>query len=213
MDVKEIIKQYSSGKRNFSGVNLAYSDLRNASLKEINLESASLKEANLNEADLTDANLTKINLESADLRNANLQGANLTNAVLTGASLRGANLTNAIMKGANLELADLREAIAPNLQGALQSAKLKLTKITKQTLNSPAQSNTPKSESSPTNPQNTSKKTEVLKTPTVKLPIPVIETGNNPEIKLEEVKPKPISPEIELPEQKTDDNISNPEME
>jgi hypothetical protein len=125
MDIKEIVRLYSDGQRNFSHRNLEYIDLCKVNLKGANLESTSLKEANLREIDLSRANLCRSNLEYADLRNANLQGANLTNATLKGANLQGANLTDTIFNGANLELANLSGAIAPNLQGA------KLNKWTK----------------------------------------------------------------------------------
>lgn len=95
MDVREILKKYAAGIRDFSGANLA----------EVNLSSA-----NLSGADLSDANLSVANLSGANLSSANLSRAKLNVARLSGANLSRANLTEATLNVTNLIRADLREA-------------------------------------------------------------------------------------------------------
>lgn len=90
---------------NFGGskldrANLAFVDLRHASLV-----AASLVEASLIGAKLGDADLSRSDLSRADLSGADLRGANLSEAILD-----GANLSEARLEGARVTPAQLARA-------------------------------------------------------------------------------------------------------
>lgn len=99
MKVKDLIKQYESGKRDFQNA-----DLQNADLQNADLSGADLVGADLRGAILRGAILLGTNLWNADLWNADLRGANLTSAYLF-----GANLTNANLTCANLTCAEISD--------------------------------------------------------------------------------------------------------
>ena len=101
--VAEVLaKRYSTGDRNFGGMNLQKQnlsglDLRKANLsgakmQGVNLDGANLEGANLSGAQLLDASLRKTDLRSSNLTKANLKGANISGTKLTGARLRGATM-------------------------------------------------------------------------------------------------------------------------
>lgn len=144
----EIVKKYTEGKRDFTGINLneanlsrinlSQSILKKASLFVTNISGANLSEcdfteANLNVARLNSTNLTRSILNGASMNVANLVQANLTEAQLIGASLIRselirAELTRANFSAANLTQADLREVqlTGANLSRAnLRSANLR----------------------------------------------------------------------------------------
>ncbi len=100
MDISQLSEQYAAGIRDFSGINLAESNLTGIDLTGANLSGAKLSVANL-----TDANLSKVNLNFAQLNVARLSGAKLEGAKLNYALLNVANLIRA-----NLKKADLTEA-------------------------------------------------------------------------------------------------------
>ena len=135
-----------------SSLDLEFSNLAGANLKQANLIFSSLSYSELSgalfcEADLyrTDLSNSKCNwanfdqceanesvFENADLSNASFEGAELSGSNFSGvcleaANLRGANLENAVFANANLNFADLTGA---NLSGAvfnqatMSSAKL-----------------------------------------------------------------------------------------
>ena len=130
MDVREILKQYAAGERDFSGLNLAEVNLSAANLSGANLSEVNLSVANLSGANLSGANLSRAKLNVARLSGANvskanliqaslnvtnlirtdLRKANLTQAALIRAELIRAELSGAMLKEANLSGADLREA-------------------------------------------------------------------------------------------------------
>jgi WD40 repeat protein len=96
MKSKELLNQYSTGKRDFQGISLAGEniawcclseiDLRGANLQNINLSCANLSRANLSEGvNLSFADLSRADLSEADLRGTNLEGANLDGTILDGA--------------------------------------------------------------------------------------------------------------------------------
>jgi uncharacterized protein YjbI with pentapeptide repeats len=129
LNIGEFWKQYNSGKRNFTGVNLAGVDLNRcpskANLSRANLTRAklsgnwsteNLSGANLSRANLSGANLSRANLSEANLSRANLSEANLSRANLTKADLRGADLSNAHLEKANLKDANLDGAIMSGVQ-------------------------------------------------------------------------------------------------
>lgn len=142
MDVREILKLYAAGIRDFCGLNLAEANLSGA-----NLSGANLSEVNLSVANLSGANLSGTNLSRAKLNVARLSGANLSQANLKQASLNVTNLIRTDLKKANLhqtaliraELirADLSRANLKdaNLNGAdLREAALRQTILSHATL-------------------------------------------------------------------------------
>src|SRR6476661_2829578 len=143
-----LVKRYTEGDRDFTGINLneanlsrinlSQSILRRASLFVTNLSGANLSDANLSEANLNVARLSSTNLSRAILNGATLNVANLVRADLSAAQLIRASLirselvrcelSNANFSGANLTEADLREVklTEANLWGAnLSGANLR----------------------------------------------------------------------------------------
>ncbi|ELS05157.1 putative transcriptional regulator [Xenococcus sp. PCC 7305] len=146
-----LLQLYSSGERNFRGIELIGAKLNEAILNGCDLSCAELMLASLNEAclektklqgsylsgadligaDLREAELTRADLigsdlTDADLTNSHLISCNLGGACLKNASLKGANLSEAILIGADLQGADLTGAmvLGSNFYGAnLEGAK------------------------------------------------------------------------------------------
>ncbi|MEG4282124.1 pentapeptide repeat-containing protein [Microcoleus sp. A006_D1] len=144
----ELVKRYTEGDRDFTGINLneanlsrinlSQSILRRASLFVTNISGANLSETDLSEANLNVARLSSVNLSRAILNGASLNVANLVKADLSGAQLIGASLIRGELvrcelsktnfSGANLTEADLREVklTQANLCGAnLSGANLR----------------------------------------------------------------------------------------
>ncbi|MBE9161414.1 pentapeptide repeat-containing protein [Tychonema sp. LEGE 06208] len=144
----ELVKRYTEGDRDFTGINLneanlsrinlSQSILRRASLFITNISGANLSDADLSDANLNVARLSSTNLSRAILNGANLNVANLVRADLTAAQLIGASLIRGELvrcqlsqtnfSRANLTEADLREVklIEANLCGAnLSGANLR----------------------------------------------------------------------------------------
>lgn len=144
----ELVKRYTEGDRDFTGINLNEANLSHINLSQSMLKGASfcvtnISGANLSDSDLTEANLNVARLSStkltrAILNRANLNVANLVRADLTAAQLIGASLirgelikaelTQTNFSGANLNEADLREVklTQANLSGAnLSGANLR----------------------------------------------------------------------------------------
>ncbi|MEB3355307.1 MAG: pentapeptide repeat-containing protein [Synechococcales bacterium] len=103
MDATQLLNQYETGRRDFSG----------ADLRGVNLAQAHLAQINLYRADLTGACLTGANLAEANLFKANLTQADLTRADLRGANLRRTDLTGTILLAANLDGAHFSEQTLP----------------------------------------------------------------------------------------------------
>lgn len=133
MKVRELLRRYRRGQRDFQQVELLRADLAGASLEFIDLRGAQLERANLTQAqligaelwqtNLTQANLQRVNLIGADLRAAQLYRADCTRGMFCGASLNTADLSYAILDEASLCGADLRAA---DLTGAsLRGTNLK----------------------------------------------------------------------------------------
>lgn len=93
----EIVKKYTQGERDFSGINL-----NEANLSRINLSQANLSHASLFITNLSGANLSQINLSDANLNVARLSSTNLTKAILNRATLNVANLVRADLTEAQL---------------------------------------------------------------------------------------------------------------
>lgn len=130
MDAKELLAQYTQGRRDFSGIDLGECQLigtdlpgiilRGAQLNVANFSSANLSQADLSQAQLNVSRLTGVNLSQANLSGSKLNVANLIRAILVDANLATASLIRAEMLRANLSNvhavaidlseADLREA-------------------------------------------------------------------------------------------------------
>jgi hypothetical protein len=82
------------------GINLSYSDLRDAILPNINLD----------DAILTKATLINVILDGSSLNNCSLRGADCRYASFRETSLRNANLRYAVFVGVSFNNADLEEA-------------------------------------------------------------------------------------------------------
>jgi uncharacterized protein YjbI with pentapeptide repeats len=142
MNVREILKQYAVGVRDFSAANLAEMNLSGTTLSGVNLSEANLSVANLSGTNLSGANLSRAKLTVArlsgsNLSKANLAQANLNVANLIRADLKEADLTQAAMIRAELIRAELSRAnlLEANLSGAdLREATLRQAKLTRATL-------------------------------------------------------------------------------
>ena len=123
---QKLLEQYSTGERNFQGIELigaelngaflnvadfSHAEMMLASLNEVAMERTKLNRAYLSGADFIDAYLHQAELIEANLVGADLTGANLTEAVLIGANLTGANLKDAVILGCNFQEANLSGAI------------------------------------------------------------------------------------------------------
>ena len=109
----ELLARYSSGERNFNGIELLRivgemgerdgidglitglegADLRGINLRGANLEKVDLSETNLTEADLFGAYLSEAALWKAILKDVNLFSANLSHANFSEADLTDATLS------------------------------------------------------------------------------------------------------------------------
>ncbi|MEH2247294.1 pentapeptide repeat-containing protein [Nostoc sp.] len=133
---EELLKKYTSGKRNFAGAVVIrergygrnYIDLKGAVLRDINLRGADLsfadlRGADLSKADLFSASLIEARLDNAIIRDANLEcvnlcGCNLTNADLTGSILYYINAIGAVFRGAILTPFEHAVLIKADFRGA-----------------------------------------------------------------------------------------------
>ncbi|WP_448574006.1 pentapeptide repeat-containing protein [Trichothermofontia sp.] len=120
MRVKELLRRYRRGQRDFQQVEILRADLPGVCLEFIDLSGANLEQANLAQAQLIGAELWQTNLSQANLQAANFIGANLrgaqlyrancSRAMFCGAGLNTANLSYATLDDASLCGADLRAA-------------------------------------------------------------------------------------------------------
>lgn len=148
MNVRELLKRYAAGERDFRCVDLSAkkrrgarlvdadlsgADLSRANLSRTNLSGANLSGANLIGADLSAANLNRTYLIKANLSKANLSGADCSSAELLKANLQSANLENVNLENANLENANLSEANLTNAK--LMRANLENASFLKAILN------------------------------------------------------------------------------
>ncbi|WP_448560644.1 pentapeptide repeat-containing protein [Trichothermofontia sp.] len=132
MRVKDLLRRYRRGQRNFQQVEILGADLQDACLEFIDLSGARLEQANLARSQLIGAELWQTNLSQTNLQAANLIGANLRSAqlyradcrraMLCGTGLNAADLSYAILDEASLCGADLRAA-------DLTGASLKCTNL------------------------------------------------------------------------------------
>jgi uncharacterized protein YjbI with pentapeptide repeats len=106
---------YLDGAR-WSGVNLTFTDLIDASLqgadlREANLTSARLIRANLRQAHLEGATLVHVRASEADFRGANLASVDALKANLYQAQLEGSDWTAAFLHEVNFTEANLKGAV------------------------------------------------------------------------------------------------------
>lgn len=131
-----LLQLYTTGERNFQGMELIGVELNGAFLNDADFSHAEMMLAHLNEvsmantklnraylsgadligaylsqAELVEADLIGVDLTDADLSGANLAHCNLGGADLSGANLTGANLSETIFVGANLSGANLTDTI------------------------------------------------------------------------------------------------------
>jgi uncharacterized protein YjbI with pentapeptide repeats len=120
-------------------LDLSWTDLRGADLRNTHLERVVIFESHLEQADLREAHLEgadlRAHLEYVDLSQAHLEGARLDYAYLEGGDLIEAHLEQADLRGADLERANLRGA---HLKGAfIGAAQLKgAVNLTKEQIDS-----------------------------------------------------------------------------
>ncbi|WP_017659109.1 pentapeptide repeat-containing protein [Baaleninema simplex] len=128
MDVKEFLKQWDSGKKDFDGIYLREVDLfeeaiqlnvsrpilhwatgisfRNAKLLGVNFSRSDLSNADFENANLKGSIFAPCRLQGAIFSNANLSQACLSQSILNGASFIGANLEGANLESCQLENVD-----------------------------------------------------------------------------------------------------------
>ena len=112
MNRDELVRLYTAGERDFSGVDLSDVKLKGVELIGVNFSNANLSKANLGFADILQSNLQGANLSEAtlnhtridecDLTGANLRGIDAFQSSLDGSNLTGANLSQAYIKGVSL---------------------------------------------------------------------------------------------------------------
>ncbi len=123
ISAEEVLKAYSSGRKDFGLKDMTMQDLQKADLSEskfhdsklirVNFQGADLnktsftscdmRQAMLRNADLTRALFNAANLEDVDFRGANLSYVNFKDSKLKGANLCGANLSNTNLTKEQLE--------------------------------------------------------------------------------------------------------------
>lgn len=74
MTAEELVKRYSGGEWQFSGINLSGAILRNIQLRGVDLSGADLSGADLSGTDLSGANLSGALLSEVNFAAANLNG-------------------------------------------------------------------------------------------------------------------------------------------
>ncbi len=127
LSAKELYRQYRSGRRDFSQVNLYQLDLEEANLKRGIFRQSNLMQVNLCGADLRQADFANANLRRVILREAKLNNAFFSNADLQKADLRKADLTLANFQGAKLDQADFSGANLTNAK--ITEEQLKQAKV------------------------------------------------------------------------------------
>ena len=136
---EELLIRYDNGERDFSGVDLVFSDeaffyyseieLKGIILKDIILRGAVLREVDMTQVDLSGADLGGIfmeecNLCKATIREANLRGACLSGCCFDGADLQGSNLHHingsfTTFRGAKINYFENAILIRSNFEGAI----------------------------------------------------------------------------------------------
>lgn len=125
----EVLKQYSQGINNFSGIDLQKAPMMSVSLRNVILDGSNLAKIDLSKANLSNSRLLRVNLNLANLTQAILTGVDLSNSFLTKCDLREAhlekaNFTSVILHGVDFQSSYLAQA---NFAGAdLTNAKLPL---------------------------------------------------------------------------------------
>lgn len=100
---EELLKAYSSGRKDFGSRDLSMQDLQKADLSEIRLHNSKLVKTNLQGADLNKSDFSNCDLRQAMLRNADLTKSFFKSSNLEGIDLRGANLSYVNFKRVKLQ--------------------------------------------------------------------------------------------------------------
>ncbi|MEG3847413.1 pentapeptide repeat-containing protein [Microcoleus sp. herbarium19] len=133
----ELVKRYTEGDRDFTGINLNEANLSRINLSQSILRRASLFVTNISGANLSDADLSFANLNVARLSSTNLSRAILNGATINVANLVRADLSEAQLIGASLIRGELVrcELVKTNFSGAnLTEADLREVKLTQANL-------------------------------------------------------------------------------
>ena len=107
ISAEEVLKAYSSGRKDFGLKDMTMQDLQKADLSESKFHDSKLIRVNFQGADLNKTSFTSCDMRQAMLRNADLNRALFNTANLEDVDLRGANLSyvnfkDTKLKGANL---------------------------------------------------------------------------------------------------------------
>ena len=106
------VSNWNKLKRRYSGeIDLSYSSMNAAMLREADLSKTNLSFSDLSRAKISNSNLKKANLQGANLLLADLRESNLSQCNLSNANLSGANLEGAILTGTNFENAIMSNVI------------------------------------------------------------------------------------------------------
>ena len=107
ISAEEVIKAYSSGRKDFGLKDMSMQDLQKADLSESKFHSSKLVRTNFQGADLSRTSFSESDVRQAMLRNADLTRSLFKSCNLEGIDLRGANLSYANFKKTKLKGANL----------------------------------------------------------------------------------------------------------
>ncbi|MEM8677331.1 MAG: serine/threonine-protein kinase [Cyanobacteria bacterium P01_G01_bin.67] len=107
ISASEVLKAYSSGRKDFGFKDMSMQDLQKADLSESKFSNAKLVRTNFQGANLSRANFTNSDVRQAMFRNADLSNSLFRSSNLEGVDLRGANLSHAHFKNTKLKGANL----------------------------------------------------------------------------------------------------------
>ena len=107
ISAKEVLKAYSSGRKDFGLKDMSMQDLQKADLSESKFHGSKLVRTNFQGADLSRTSFSESDVRQAMLRNADLTRSVFKSCNLEGIDLRGANLSYAKFKKTKLKGANL----------------------------------------------------------------------------------------------------------
>lgn len=121
MQIVQLLKSYSAGRRDFSGVDFREAWMPGLKLNQAILQGADLTGSNLShsllqEVDFSKAMLWRANLNHAQLRYASFERATLIRSQMAEIDLQGSHLVEADLRLADLRNANLSEAKLNNAQ-------------------------------------------------------------------------------------------------
>lgn len=113
---QSIKSDYKSGQRQFVGVNLRFSDLKNGHFDNSDFRGANMVWAKLDHARFRSCNMSRVNFRGASCYGADFRNSDLKGSIMTGANFKRANLKNADLRGLNLRTTKVDHA---NFDGCL----------------------------------------------------------------------------------------------